>query len=374
MIGFHPMKTTLILIALAVFATTVFTISKEEQAGSSVGKTAMSYLDIAQAIKATYDQQLDGLTDYQASHYAARIYRISGDTGYLEYNLHDLRSMIEEAEKLLQIAQDNAEIEYSGIRADGWSASARARLRRQSLIMAPDYPYYLRSLGLLRRTLEYRVCSPQFEQLKAHVLAHDYAPYFGNPFMIETWAAQLANTVVWIKQLGGEDYSAILIDTMRTTYPDEQDYLLSAKQYENKLYGYTHFILASSQYYQYPVNRADFAWIFDYFDAHIDTIITRAKADVIAEVGISYVLARELDHPALEKTKQSIAQQFHALRQMIPGKNEDFDIPIGSHRNILSIILLSSPQKLYPGPWLGEISEIAQCEEGSDRLANASLF
>ena len=95
---------------------------------------------------------------------------------------------------------------------------------------------------VLRRALEYRVCAPEFEQLKAHVLAHDFTHDLTDPFMIKAWAAQLANIVVWIKQLGGEDYSEVFIDAMWQVYPEGQDHLLSEQQYENRVYGLTHII------------------------------------------------------------------------------------------------------------------------------------
>ncbi|MEK6578089.1 MAG: DUF3541 domain-containing protein, partial [Bdellovibrionota bacterium] len=44
-------------------------------------------------------------------------------------------------------------------------------------------------------------CAPIFEELKQHVLAHDYTAYLNNPEMIKAWAAQLANLVIWLKQL-----------------------------------------------------------------------------------------------------------------------------------------------------------------------------
>lgn len=358
----HQMKTIFFLILLGTFAMAIVRgISNDNDPVLSARKNEVPYHDIVQAIKAKYDQQLDALTGYKASHYATRIYRMSGDTAYLDYNVRDLKFMLKEAERLLQVAQGNSVTEYSKTKAESGSSSPRAKLRRQSLSVAPDFPYYLHSLGVLRRAFEYRVCAVQFEQLKRHILAHDYAHYFSNPVMIQAWAAQLANAVVWLKLLGGEDYSDLFIHALQQVYPDDQDHLLSEQQYRNKLYGLTHILLANSQYYQRAINRADFAWIFDYFDTHIDTIIARTRVDVIAEVGIAYLLAEEFDHPALEKAKHHIVQQYNATHQMIPGQNGNLNISAGSHRNILSIILLSTPRKLYPGPWLSELPEVTQC-------------
>lgn len=312
------------------------------------------YLAIAHAIKTKYDQHLDAMPKYQASHYATRIFRISGDTSYLKYNLRDLQSMYQESQELLTVARNHAEAQYAEEKIKYWSSKTRSTLRRQTLTATPQFLYYLSSLNILRRTQEYRVCDPVFEELKRHVLAHDYTTYLNSPEMIKAWAAQLANLVIWVKQLGGKDYSKQFIDTLQQTYPDNQDTLLNKQQYENKIYGLTHLVLAQSQYYQYPLDRMEFPWIFDYFDAHFDTILSRTKADVIAEVGIAYLVTRQHNHPVLGKIQKNIANQYDAAQRMIPSPQGEFAITSGAHRNILSIILLSSPSKWYSGPWLDE--------------------
>ena len=315
------------------------------------------YLAIAHSIKNKYDQHLDTMPQYQASHYAARIFRISGDTSYLKYNLRDLQSMYQESQELLIVARNHGEVQYAEEKIKYWSSSkTRFNLRRQTLKVRPQFLYYLSSLNILRRTQEYRIRTPVFEELKQYVLAHDYTTYLNNPEMVKAWAAQLANLVIWLKQLGGKDYSKQFIDMLQKTYPDNQDTLLDKQQYENKIYGLTHLVLAQSRYYQYPLDRMEFPWIFDYFDTHIDTILSRTKADVIAEVGIAYLITQQSGHPALEKTQENIADQYDATQHMIPGPQGEFAITSGAHRNILSIILLSSPSKWYSGPWLDELN------------------
>ncbi|QSA20910.1 DUF3541 domain-containing protein, partial [Vibrio furnissii] len=54
------------------------------------------------------------------------------------------------------------------------------------------------------------------------------------------------------------------------------------QQYGNKLYGMTHIIFADSQYYQHTVSEKQYQWIYDYYRANIDTILQRAKEDIIA--------------------------------------------------------------------------------------------
>lgn len=361
----------MLFIFAALAITLLITPDKTNHSLTSMDNIKLSHSNIALAIKTKYDQELGNLANYKASHYAARIYRISGTTSYLPYNLQDLRYMKDRVEQLLQVAHDDNEVKYSRAKASKWLAKAndssariRAELRRKSLDIAPSLPYYLSSLSILRRSLEYRICYQPFDQLKEQVLAHDYTRSLSDPSLIKAWAAQLANIVIWIKQLGGKDYSDVFLGALQAVYPDDQDKLLNIQQYENKIYGLTHMILASSQYYQYHINRDDFAGIFEYFDNNIDTIISRAKADVVAEVGIAYLLASEHDNPAFEKAKQNIAQQYDETYHMIPSIDGTFDISAGAHRNILAIMLLSSPQQLYPGPWLGEIVDNTQLPQG----------
>lgn len=357
-------KKQFILLLLVVVGSAIFiTFSETGYSLPLSEKKELSYNQIAKAIKAKYDQNLDSLNNYKASHYATRIYRISGDTTYLSYNLQDLQRMKENVEKLMLFANDNNEIEFSKIRTNGWSSGERVNLRRASLTIAPAFPYYLSSLNILRRAQEYRVCSTQFERLKEHILAHNYTHELSDPIMIKAWAPQLANVVAWIKQLGGKDYSDVFIKAMRQVYPNSQDHLLSTQQYENKLYGLTHIILAGSQYYQYAVNRSDFVWIYDYFDTHIDVIISRAKTDVVVEIGIAYLLAGEYNNPALEKTRQNIMQHYDEFQQMIPSLKGSFDIANGAHRNILAIMLLSSPKRFYQGPQLDQVLDTVQLPE-----------
>ena len=352
----NKIKTGLMLILFSALAITLLTtLDTTNKSSISMDTNNLSYSNIAKAIRAKYDQELGNLDDYKASHYTARIYRISGAETYLTYNFRDLRNMKSQVEQLLQAAKNKNKFLYSKEKVDEWSAKAtdqsaifRAELRRKSLDIAPSLPYYLSGLSQLRRSLGYRICHPWFDQLKEQILAHDFTRTLSDSFIIKAWAAQLANTVVWIAQLGGEDYRDGFLDVLRTVYPDDSDILLSTQQYENKIYSLTHMILASSQYYQYHINRNDFAWIFDYFDSNIDTIVSRAKADVVAEVGIAYLLAREFDNPALEKTKQNIARQYDKTYRMIPGVDGDYNISAGAHRNILAIMLLSSPRRFIP--------------------------
>ncbi len=102
----------------------------------------------------------------------------------------------------------------------------------------------------------------------------------------------------------------------------------------------THIIFGDSQYYQKQVNEADHQWIYDYFRDNIDTIILRSKEDVIAEVGITFLLAGLDNDPVVEKTRQAIQSALNTEQGMIPSVDGEFDLTYGEHRNVLAIMLL----------------------------------
>lgn len=106
----------------------------------------------------------------------------------------------------------------------------------------------------------------------------------------------------------------------------------------------THIIFADSEYYQHPVNEHQYQWIYDYFRSNIDTILLRAKEDVIAEVGISFLLAGLNDDPVVEKTRQAIQASINPEQGMIPSVSGDFDLVHGEHRNVLAVMLLDWQQ------------------------------
>ena len=158
--------------------------------------------------------------------------------------------------------------------------------------------------------------------------------------MVKAWAAQLANQVYWLRQLGEQDVVDDFITTFKKVYPDNNDSVLTKQQFGNKVYGLTHIIFAASRYYQHPINEQDYQWIYDYYRNNIDTIIERAKEDVIAEVGINFLLAGLDDDPVVLKTRKVIQKALNREHGLIPSVTGEMDLKKGEHRNVLAIMLL----------------------------------
>lgn len=69
-------------------------------------------------------------------------------------------------------------------------------------------------------------------------------------------------------------------------------------------------------------------------------ILERSKEDVLAEVGINFLLAGLDDDPVVEKMRKAIQQSINREAGMVPAVDGTTDLKDGEHRNVLAIMLL----------------------------------
>ncbi|WP_394143229.1 DUF3541 domain-containing protein [Vibrio atypicus] len=309
-----------------------------------VAFAATSYQDSAETIKKTYETQLYTLSAFKEGHYGLRMYRQTLDKKYSAAVWSDMARVASRLNRFAaEVHTPEQILLYSEKRIAGYSDETDERSVRRYTVTKhmPEYLYLgIDLLGSMARANEYGLKHNQDETLRKVIRRYDFEKYAADPEMIRAWAAQLANQVFWLRQLGEQDVVEPFIKAFQTTYPDYEDKKLSKQQYGNKLYGMTHIIFADSHYYQRLVKEEQYQWIFDYFRTNIDTILLRAKEDIIAEVGISFLLAGLEDDLVVEKTRKAIQQSIDNDKGMIPSVSGDFDLSYGEHRNVLAIMLL----------------------------------
>ncbi|WP_165314192.1 DUF3541 domain-containing protein [Vibrio ziniensis] len=307
-----------------------------------------SYQYFADIIRKTYESQLYTLPAFEEGHYALRMYRQTSNDKYHAAIWSDLARV---ASRLNRYAEEVHTPEQIYMNSQSRLADyldktdERSKLRYTVTKHNPEYLYLgIGLLGSMARADEYGLKHKQDAKLREIIRRYDFSHYVTNEGMIKAWAAQLANQVYWLKQLGEQDVVQPFIEAFRNTYPDNLDENLTNQQYGNKLYGMTHIIFADSQYYQHAVSETEHQWIFDYFRSNIDTILLKAKEDIIAEVGISFLLAGLNNDPVVEKTRLHIKEAINRDQGMIPSTSGDFDLSHGEHRNVLAIMLLDWQQ------------------------------
>ncbi|MGF1764025.1 DUF3541 domain-containing protein [Aliivibrio kagoshimensis] len=327
-----------------------FTCAQAESSHSvvkqlEINHQVLSFERDADEIKQTYEPQLYTFSAFKRGHYGLRMYRQTQELKYKGAVWSDLARV---ASRLNEITTELYEPEaikaYSEKRIEGYenSDAVRRQLRYEATVEQPEYLFLgIDLLGSMARADEYGLKHREDDKLRAIIRRYDFSKYATDPEMIEAWAAQLANQVYWLKQLGEQDVTEEFIEAFRKTYPDGKDDTLTDQQYMNKLYGLTHIIIAASGYYQHEIKQAEYQWIFDYYRNNMDSIMRRSKEDVIAEIGINFLLAGEYDDPIVTRTKQHIQASIDREHMMVPSVNGSVDLDDGEHRNVLAVMLLN---------------------------------
>ncbi len=344
-------------IAAAVHAQDTLKIQENKQVTSapsiqsqadSLNYHEQSFKQSADLIRTTYENQLYTLPAFKEGHYGLRMYRQTLDDKYSAAVWSDMARV---ASKLSTLSNDVQTMEqivlYSEKRVASYVGDDDERsVRRYNITKhMPEYLYLgVDLLGSMARANEYGLEHKNDAKLREIIRRYDFSRYVTNEDMVKAWAAQLANQVYWLRQLGEQDVVDEFVDTFKKAYPDDKDKKLSSQQYGNKIYGMTHVIFGDSEYYQHQVSEQDHQWIYDYFRENIDTILLRAKEDVIAEVGLTFLLAGLEDDPVVEKTRLAIQASIDEKQGMIPSIAGDFDLEYGEHRNVLAIMLLDWQQ------------------------------
>lgn len=311
---------------------------------SSATTFANSYKEDADLIRKTYEPELYSISYFKMAHYGLRMYRQKPDEKFKTAIWVDLARVASDLNTSANEIYTDEQIKAHSLkRSKDYQDTDPERevLRRAALKKNPEYLYLaVGLLGSMARADEYGLKSNNDERLHAILKRYDFNRYVTDPQMIEAWAGQMANHVYWLKQLGEQDVTEAFSESFRKTYPDSKDPGLSEQQFNNKLYGLSHIIFGSSQYYQHNVNEGDFQWIYDYFRNNIDTVLNRAKEDVISEVGIVFLLAGLDNDPVVDKIRKHIQASIDPDKGMIPSIDGGFELSYGEHRNVLAIMLL----------------------------------
>lgn len=314
----------------------------------SLNSQEQSFKQSADLIRTTYESQLYTLPAFKEGHYGLRMYRQTLDDKYSAAVWSDMARVASKLSTLSNEVQTMEQIVlYSEKRVASYIGDNDERsVRRYNITKhMPEYLYLgVDLLGSMARANEYGLEHKNDAKLREIIRRYDFSRYVTNEDMVKAWAAQLANQVYWLRQLGEQDVVDEFVETFKKAYPDDKDRKLSSQQYGNKIYGMTHVIFGDSEYYQHQVREQDHQWIYDYFRENIDTILLRAKEDVIAEVGLTFLLAGLEDDPVVEKTRLAIQASIDEKQGMIPSITGDFDLEYGEHRNVLAIMLLDWQQ------------------------------
>lgn len=180
----------------------------------------------------------------------------------------------------------------------------------------------------------------------------DWRPFLTDPDVLGIYAAQVANQVHFLHQLGIVDLRAEVESAFRQRYPPSEVGRLDDAEYRNWLYGLSHFVIAESRYYQQGVDPRSVDWALSAFESEAVGILARATEDIQAEVAMSFLLAGQEHHPLVREIRNALVDAVDPAAGIIPSPSGSLDLAGGEHRNVLAIMVLRWTQALHPGPRL----------------------
>ncbi|MEW6997126.1 DUF3541 domain-containing protein [Colwelliaceae bacterium BS250] len=318
----------------------------------------LSYSEVSGRIKMTFENNLYQLPPRTQGHYGIRLYRMTGDKKYLPAALYDYYVVSDRMHTIVPYLNDAGYItKRSKHLTDAMSNGTRGKARRKALQKFPEFIFYADEL--LRYSSRLDAFGVELPDSVINTLkGYDFLPGLTDKTMIRAWAAQLANYVYWLKQLGIADYSKQYKKAFIAAYPDSEDDQLSKWHFRNKLYGLTHFIFAASGYYQHYVSTNEFGWILNYFENNKKRVLHDATDDITAEVGISYLLMQKKNHPLVTETKDRLVAAFNIEAGMVPSVSGKVNLASGEHRNVLTYMLFTWPEQMTEGPYFHEINGV----------------
>ncbi|MBI5267366.1 MAG: DUF3541 domain-containing protein [candidate division Zixibacteria bacterium] len=312
---------------------------------------------IAQAIRQTFDRSLSSFEQEIQRHYALRMYRLTGDTTYLPTLRQGLALTLSELEADVVHASDSV---YIGRRMEELLEPLRDdnrkdRLRLPALRDLGPFLYHLHLLENTAKIREYRltdsVSTRLCGQADSILRTVDFSPLMDTQ-VIRVYAPQAANFVWWLYAGKGADLRDQFMERFRSLYPDSLDARLKGPEYLDKLYGLTHLILPVSEYFQHNVHPEPYRWVLDYFRANKKRIMKSATSDIIAEIGICFLMCDMPDDPMVAECRHRIVADFDKRSGFILSPSGNRDMSTAEHRNVLAFALLAWPERLFPGPYL----------------------
>lgn len=307
-------------------------------------------------LKKYFITNLYQLNSVRQSHLTSRLYRITGDAKFAQSDLFEAYRLADKVRYFSIHSNTNFKNQYGNNKLKHLSDSHRDIIIKSILKQKPEFFYYTTALNSIRRLQEFKLCSQFEKSLLLDIEKYNFKDILFNRELLKVHSAQLANYTYWLADLTAIDLTSEFLTAFKKHVLTNELDNLSNLELQNLIYGLTHIIINQSNYYQKHVSFNKNKWIYDFFNQHIDFIINKTKPDIIAEVGISFILAKQINHPVVKKTKAAIQSAYSYKFEAIPAKDGTINIEKAEHRNILAVMLFQMGEKLYPGPHLSEIT------------------
>lgn len=310
-----------------------------------------THSSLAKKISETYEKGLFSLDLSYQAHFACRKWRITGQEKYISPVFYDFQI------KTLRIIpwfdnlenQDYRQKEAKKILLEKSPQSQRLLKRKGIYEKNLDFVFYHKLLVYLFSLRSYRlerILESSYQKAIIGLQKVDFKTLLADKDLIVFAPSFVANTLYYLQFLKIVNLENELKPLFYQTWQREK--VKEDWRFFNKIYAFTHLIIAASYFYQRFVSPKSFRPFLDFFELNYEEIIKRTNPDIIGEVGLCFKLAKKPSF-VITKTQEQLFSYFSPRLGYIPRKQND-NPQRAEHRNIVAIMFLSSYSRLYKGP------------------------
>lgn len=320
-------------------------------------------LEIKNRIVKNFEEKLFSFSFKHQAHWAVRMYRLTGESKYIQLIFQDFQIKTFKMWPNVKILGNKSAIKkYDGDLLNNFHpTSLKGERRKTTFGENPGMLAYKQIVEYLFFAKSYGVDTlPQlksdFDKAIAELKLVDWEQSYLGSDAIQTHPSFIANSVSYLKFLGVTNLVLPAQELFRKRWmqndPDRDS------DYQLKIYGMTHFIISQSLFYQKLVeNEQSYSWILNYFEKNWEQINLRCNPDIIAEVGLCFILTSHSNHEIVEKSRKEIMKSFDQKVGYIPREKDRTNMQSAEHRNILAVLLLGGIDKFHKGPNLASLIE-----------------
>ncbi len=311
---------------------------------------------VAEKIKNYFDSHFFLLTLERQHQYCSRMYRVTGEDSYLQAiknYLYYLDSKLKFYSFILESGREREEgLEIlKNQEKTSWYVKMN---RNQIYYQFPEFKFYQAMLRTAYWIFSYQAeeltGSREYIKIISHLRKINFKKYLLDKSVITLDPSQNTNYVFWLNEMGIVDIIEKFQELLLEVFPIKK-VQVSSLDFHNQIYGYTHLIIAKSNFYQKFVDSESHVDIINFLSKNIKKITENGSIDMIAEVGVALRLLNQKGE-IMEKISRQLLKEFNG--QYIEYKNYK-GLNRLQHPNMLAIIFFKSISKLYPGPTIKNI-------------------
>lgn len=307
---------------------------------------------VSNKIRDFFEKNIGMLSPYKRSHFAIRMYRLTGREKYArtarKYLVSQKKKFIQDIKAIDSIPHIKKRGNALYKKLEEFGTPEAKRKRKKVFRGKKEYLFYYSMIEKAHFLKEAGAFSGKdnyyYSKWKKFLKSADLKKLLLDKEIFREYSTQLVNLVYFLKTDGTAD----LGKDFRRMFENVFKGKLSSHMYTNRIYTMTHFIVAGSDYYQRLVSAKEFGWILDYFRKNIKEIIRKTNPDVVFEVGVCFKLAGEKSGKEIEMASEIAEKEYNPKIGYIPRKDKSPEQ--SEHANAIAIILLSDFKLLHKGP------------------------